>query len=360
MQTELTPKQQASELIKQAQNVLILTGREPNNDQLAAAVAVQRVLNKLQKQASVVITDTLPKSAELFDTQFISKDLTGVRDFIINVDMHSVVVDKLKYAVEDDKLKVTVTPLNGNFDSKDVHFEQGPFRFDLVIVLGISSINKLDKIVEQNPTVLDGLHLINIDFHRINEEFGSVNYLDQNCSSVCEMLVSLFESLEQGIVDESIATALFTGITSATHNFTTPDTTARAMTIAAQMLSAGAKQQQIVKVMQGRSGGRAQEPSKNTEAKLPDATMATSMKEAMAQAKNGVSFASKEDNKEQKDSSKKKTPASPLTSVSGQKVGLEAKASKPDHSKGDLALELPKDLINTPESPLDNTEPNKD
>ena len=129
MQTELTPKQQASELIKQAQNVLILTGREPNNDQLSAAIAVQRVLNKLQKQASVVITDKLPKCAELYDTQFISKELAGVRDFIISVDMHSVVVDKLKYNVENDKLNVTITPLNGNFVAKDVSFEQGHAHF---------------------------------------------------------------------------------------------------------------------------------------------------------------------------------------------------------------------------------------
>lgn len=358
MQTELTPKQQASELIKQAQNVLILTGREPNNDQLSAAIAVQRVLNKLQKQASVVITDKLPKSAELYDTQFISKELAGVRDFIMSVDMHSVVVDKLKYNVENDKLNVTITPLNGNFAAKDVSFEQGPYKFDLVIVLGVAQIDKMDKIVEQNPTIFDGLHLINIDYHRINEEFGSVNYVDQNCSSVCEMLISLFESLEQGIIDESIATALFTGITSATHNFTTPDTTAKAMTVAAQMLAAGAKQQQIVKVMQSKSTESyapkpttvPAKPTKPEEVKLPDDSAAKTMKEAMEQAKKETVSEPKEEQKE--DGSKKKTK-------SGLKDSSKPKTSKPDHSKDDLAQIMPKDLINSPESPLDNIEPVK-
>ena len=354
MQTELTPKQQASELIKQAQNVLILTGREPNNDQLSAAIAVQRVLNKLQKQASVVITDKLPKSAELYDTQFISKEIAGVRDFIMSVDMHSVVVDKLKYNVENDKLNVTITPLNGNFAAKDVSFEQGPYKFDLVIVLGVAQIDKMDKIVEQNPTIFDGLHLINIDYHRINEEFGSVNYVDQNCSSVCEMLISLFESLEQGIIDESIATALFTGITSATHNFTTPDTTAKAMTVAAQMLAAGAKQQQIVKVMQSKN--EAPRDNKPTpmkpvaEVKLPDESAAKTMKEAMEQAKKETVSEPKEEQKD--DGSKKKTK-------SGLKDSSKPKTSKPDHSKDDLAQITPKDLINSPESPLDNIEPVK-
>lgn len=354
MQTELTPKQQASELIKQAQNVLIITGREPNNDQLSAAIAMQRVLNKLQKQASVVITDKLPKCAELYDTQFISKELAGVRDFIISVDMHSVVVDKLKYNVENDKLNVTITPLNGNFAAKDVSFEQGPYKFDLVIVLGVAQIDKMDKIVEQNPTIFDGLHLINIDYHRINEEFGSVNYVDQNCSSVCEMLISLFESLEQGIIDETIATALFTGITSATHNFTTPDTTAKAMTVAAQMLAAGAKQQQIVKVMQSKGSDTTNQHTIKKDAaetvKLPDETAAKTMKEAMEQAKKESASEVKD---EHKDGSKKKTK-------SGLKDSSKPKTSKPDPSKDDLAQISPKDLINSPESPLDNIEPNKD
>ncbi len=305
MQNDLTPKQQASELIKQAHNIVIVTGREPSNDQLAAAIATQRALNKLQKQASIVITDALPKSAELFDTQFISTDIQGVRDFVISVAMHSVVVDKLKYNVEGDRLDVTITPLNGNFKAGDVSFEQGPFKFDLVIALGVPQITKLDKIVEKNPTIFDGLHLINIDYHRINEEYGSVNYIDQNSSSVCEMLVSLFESLEQGMVDESIATALYTGITTATHNFTTPDTTAKSMTVAAQMLAAGAKQQEIVRVLQSNNTPKAtaspapyskpkpittnpkpptaaKEP--NTEAVAPDPSAATSIREAIKQA----------------------------------------------------------------------------
>jgi nanoRNase/pAp phosphatase (c-di-AMP/oligoRNAs hydrolase) len=335
MNNELTPKQQASELIKQAENIVIVTGREPSNDQLSAAIAMQRVLNKLHKQASVVITDKLPKSAELYDTQFISKEIQGVRDFIISVDMHDVVVDKLKYNVEGERLDVTVTPLNGNFTAKDVSFEHGPFKFDLVIALGVPQILKLDRIVEQNPTIFDGLHLINIDYHRINENYGSVNYTDQNASSVCEMLVSLFESLEQGIIDESIATALYTGITSATHNFTIPDTTAKSMTVAAQMLAAGAKQQEVVRVMNSKP--KNEQPKKiEAEVKVPDATAPTSIKEALEKAQKEEA----EVIEEKPEGSKKKTK-------SGQKVNSKTKSSSQVPSKEESAPKQPK-------SPLEN------
>ena len=338
MNQELTPKQQASELIKQADNIVIVTGREPNNDQLSAAIAMQRVLNKLHKQASVVITDKLPKSAELYDTQFISNDIQGVRDFVIKIDMHDVVVDKLKYNVEGDSLDVTVTPLNGNFSAKDVSFEHGPFKFDLVIALGVPQILKMDKIVEQNPTIFDGLHLINIDYHRINEQFGSVNYIDQNASSVCEMLVSLFESLEQGIIDESIATALYTGITSATHNFTIPDTTAKAMTVAAQMLAAGAKQQQVVKVMNSKNNNHHEPKPKKEEVKVPDATAPTSIKEALEKAKKEATT----EETEEKAETKKESEGSKKNSKSGVRVNSSKKALSQDHSKEESVLKQPK------------------
>jgi c-di-AMP phosphodiesterase-like protein len=133
------------------------------------------------------------------------------------------------------------------------------------------------------------------------------------------MLVSLFESLEQGMIDESIATALYTGITSATHNFTTPSTSAKSMTVAAQMLAAGAKQQEIVKVMNAKPKNEQAKP----EPKVPDAAAPTSMKEAMAQAKKEVV---KEESASE--GSKKKTE-------SGLGANSNPKTSSQDHSKAE-------------------------
>jgi len=246
---ELTPKQQVSELIRQAQKILLVTSREPNSDQLAAVVAMQLVLTKLGKEPHAVITDRLPKSASILNTQGISANLDGVRDFIVSLDMGHVEVDKLKYTIENGALNITVTPVAGNFIPEDASFSYGAFQFDLVIALGVTSLDKIDRIHEQNPTMFDGLHLINIDYHRINDGFGSVNLVDQAASSVSEMLISAMESLGQGLMDPDIATALLTGIMSATSNFTAPSTTAKALTVAAQMMSAGAKQQEVVKAL---------------------------------------------------------------------------------------------------------------
>lgn len=249
MQTaELTSKQQTVELLRQAESILIVTGREPNVDQVATVYALQQVLARLGKKSHAVITDSVPVAVEkLFDTRHISRTLDGIRDFIVSLDLSQVEVDKLKYDIVDGRLDITITPAVGNFQSEDTRFDYGAYQFDLVVVVGVHKLAQIDRMLEANPTLFDGLHLINIDYHRVNENYGSVNFIDMAASSVSELVIGTIESLGQGMVDSDLATALLAGMMSATNRFTTSSTTPKTLTVAAQLLSAGAHQQEIVR-----------------------------------------------------------------------------------------------------------------
>ena len=192
---------------------------------------------------------TLPKARQILDIRGISTDLTGIRDFIIRLDTTGVEVDKLRYETNENNLEVIISPFSGNFSAENASFDYGAFKFDLVIVLGASQISRIDTILEENPTIFDGLHLVNIDCHGGNDNYGSVNYVEPQASSVCEMLVGIIESVAQGMIDYHVATAILTGIMAATKGFTGPNTTAKSLTIAAQMMSGGAKQQDIVQTL---------------------------------------------------------------------------------------------------------------
>ena len=113
--------------------------------------------------------------------------------------------------------------------------------------MGVPTRVRVDRALEQNPTLLTNVPIINIDFHRSNENYGAVNLIEPTAASLSEMLVSLSESLQNGIIDETIATAILTGIISSTDRFTAQHTTPKTLTVAAQMMAAGAKQQQVVK-----------------------------------------------------------------------------------------------------------------
>lgn len=250
---ELTPKQQVVELLRQSQSVLIVTGREPNVDQVMSVYALQTALTKMGKKSHAVITDNFPDAAKLVDTSKISRNLDGVRDFIVSLDLANVEVDKLKYDIENNHLNITITPAAGNFTANDADFAYGAYQFDLVVVLGVHKIIQIDRMLEQNPTLFDGLHLINMDYHRVNESYGSVNFIDTAASSVSEMLIGTLESLAQGQLDADMATALLAGIMTATNRFTIAATTPKAMTVAAQLLSAGARQQEVVRTLYSES-----------------------------------------------------------------------------------------------------------
>jgi nanoRNase/pAp phosphatase (c-di-AMP/oligoRNAs hydrolase) len=232
------------------------------------------------------MTGQLPKSSQVLDTRRVSRDLSGIRDFIIRLDTSKVEVDKLRYDVNEGNLEVVISPFAGNFTAKDASFDYGAYKFDLVIVLGVSQIAKIDTILEQNPTIFDGIHLINIDSHRSNEQYGSVNYIEPQASSVCEMLVGIIESVAQGMIDYHVATALLTGIMSGTEGFTAPNTTAKSLTIAAQMMSGGAKQQDIVKVLFSQEPKTAQPQLVAAKTTKPNSEKAETIAEKLA--KKGV------------------------------------------------------------------------
>lgn len=259
---DLTPKQQTSEAIRQADNILIVAGVNPTVDQIVAVSGLAAILRKFGKKTSAVISEQLPSKLSFLELPAPDKNLQGLRDFILKVDVRKSEVDKLKYTVEDEKLNIHITPFKGGFAPSDVTFAYGSFHFDIIIVLGVASRNRIDRVFDKTPDMLDNTPIINIDFHRINENYGAVNLIDPNAASLCEILVALSESLQTGLIDEPIATALLTGIMASTDRFTAQHTTAKALTVAAQLMAAGAKQQAVVRALyKGGEGAQRREPS---------------------------------------------------------------------------------------------------
>lgn len=247
MDKDLTPKQQVSEAIRQAESILVITGQHPSVDQAASTIALSAILRKFGKKATAVISDELPAGVKFLPTQTLDKQLDGLRDFIMRVDLSRAEVDKLKYTIEDGKLNVHITPFSGGFSARDVSYDYGDFHFDLVLVLGVAAYSRIDKIYAQNARTLADVPLINIDFHRSNEQYGAINLIEPAAASLSEILIALSESLQTGLVDEGIATAMLTGIIASTDRFTAAHTTPKALTVAAQMMAMGADQQKVIK-----------------------------------------------------------------------------------------------------------------
>ena len=224
-----------------------MTHQRPDGDALGSVLASFLTFKKMGKQVAAVCVDPVPKVFNFLPawTEITSK-FNAARDFIITLDASQNTPDKIFYKVEDNKLNIVVTPKSGQYTSEMVTFKDGGFKYDLIIVLDSTDPERLGISFEQNPDLFFETPVINIDHHAGNDYFGKINIVDFTATSTSEILVSLIESLGQKL-DEDVATALLTGITTDTGSFQNANTTPKSLTIAAQLVAAGARQQEMVK-----------------------------------------------------------------------------------------------------------------
>lgn len=249
---ELTPKQQTVELLKNAQNVLLLTHENPDGDALGSILALQQVLTKLGKTPTAVVLDPIPGVYQFLPAkETLAHELSGTKDFVITLDTTKTKIDKMSYKnlPAENKLNIIITPLQGAFSVEDLSFNRGSYKFDLIIVLDSPDLERLGQIYDQNTDLFFETPLVNIDHHPGNDYFGKVNWVDLTATSTAEILVALVESLsrEKPLLDTEVATALLTGIIVDTGSFQNANTTPKSFTVAAQLVAAGARQQDIIK-----------------------------------------------------------------------------------------------------------------
>jgi hypothetical protein len=242
---ELTVKQQVAEKLKKATNILVAVSNDPSVDQLSASIALTLILNKLDKHAAAVFGGQAPMVMSfLHPEQTFESTTDSLRDFIVSLDKAK--ADKLRYKVEDDVVKIFITPYKTSISSDDLMFTQGDFNVDAVVALGVTDADHLDKAVLAQGNVLHDATVITFTCADGKPStLGSLNVHESTASSLCEMLVSLSEALKPGMIDAQIATALLTGIVERTDRFRNSLTSPKTMTVSAQLMSAGANQQLI-------------------------------------------------------------------------------------------------------------------
>lgn len=256
---EQTPKQQIIDLIKKSKNILVFSHENPDGDALGSSVALTLALTKFGKNVNFVCADNIPDAFKFLPRLDTIVDAPKVGDQLtITLDTKDVQVEKLGYKnyPADNKLKIVIQTKNGQLTKEQVSFEGG-VKPDLIIVLDSSELERVGKLYEEHANLFYETPVVNIDHHPGNDYFGKVNWIDLTATSTAEIMVSLIESLSSiasaenkspvNLIDEDVATLLLTGLTTDTGSFQNTNTTPKAFTVAAQLVAAGARQQEIIK-----------------------------------------------------------------------------------------------------------------
>lgn len=230
--------------LRNSKNVLVTVGINPSVDELAAALGLTFLLGKLDKHATAVFSGKIPPAIEFLDPeQTFEETVDSLRDFIIALDKEK--ADKLRYKVEDDVVKVFITPYRTIISEKDLEFSQGDYNVDVVVALGVAKQEELDGAIASHGRILHDATVVTLNAGEQVSTLGSTNWQEPEASSIAEMIVTLHDFLGGDMLDSQVSTALLTGIVAETNRFSNDKTTPKVMNIAAQLMAAGANQQLV-------------------------------------------------------------------------------------------------------------------
>ncbi len=241
-------KQQVIEKIQGSTNILVTVSNNPSVDSLAAAIGMTLMLDSLGKHATAVFSGTVPPAIAFLEPEKVLDDTTdSLRDFIIALDKEK--ADHLRYKVEGDSVKIYITPYKTTITSNDLEFSQGDYNVELVLALGVDNQDHLDKALVDHGQILHDATVVTVTAGDQTSTLGGIDWHESGASSLSEMLAGIADALKTDkdtlILDAQSATALLTGIVAATERFSNKHTTATVMTMASQLIAAGADQQLI-------------------------------------------------------------------------------------------------------------------
>jgi len=244
MNNDLT--QQIIGKVSQVSNILILAfGNE--GDSLSPALAMRSFLQKMEKDVTLFsLTPVASKFGFLPFVTSVDTKLDLSRSFVIDVNVKTSQLAELTYKKDDEKLSIFLKPKEGQFTPQDVSFRSSNFKYELVILIGISSLEQLGEFYSGHADLFFDTPMVNIDFKAQNENYGQFNLVNLSATSSSEIVFDFITKFEASLIDETIATQLLTGIISETNSFQHIRTNPQTFIKASQLVGFGAKQQEII------------------------------------------------------------------------------------------------------------------
>ena len=241
-------------LLENAKSVIIILPPDPGKDIVAAGISLHLALKESGKVSQIGCGSEVHVDNQIEGVSEIA-DTIGSRNLIISFDYKEEDLDKVDYDVRDDgKFYLMIKPKSGAPvpDISGVKYSYSGADADLVITLGINSLEELGKIYADEKTFLDGVDTVSLNNSLRPAAFTGHSY-HKNLGSFCELVAGLIEGLKFKI-NPPIAQNLLSGIYTATNNLTGSHLSADTFSAVAFLMRSGAsipqKQLQMPKFSQ--------------------------------------------------------------------------------------------------------------
>lgn len=232
-------------LLGGAKSVAVLLPQDPTVDAVSSALSLYLALSLQGKQISVVCST--PMTVEfnrLVGVDKISGNLSAGegKNLVIAFPYEEGSIEKVSYNIDAGYFNLVIEPREDYplITPEMLKYSFGGGNIDLIIAVGASSLELLGSIYQNNQNQFNEKTVINIDVNSINQNYGKLNIVDPNFSTISELMVSVFNQLGYQ-PDADVGTNLLAGIVAATNNFTGPTTTPGTFETIATLMRMGAR-----------------------------------------------------------------------------------------------------------------------
>lgn len=226
-------------------NIGIIVGKNPNIDEMAAALSLYLLLKEDKKASIACPTQPIVELSNLVGIDKVSSQLTGGEgDLVVSFPYIEGEIEKVSYTLEGGFLNIIVKASKQGltFDEKDVKYSKGGGSFSLLFIIGTPRLSDLDNLI--NSDKIRNTKIINIDNKQENERYGDIIIVSPNSSSVSEQIADLVLSLGFRL-DKDVAQNLLDGINYATQNFQSSAASPLAFEVASVLMRNGARRENI-------------------------------------------------------------------------------------------------------------------
>ena len=245
----------AQKLFNKSQDILVLAPATANEDILSAVYTFYFLAKSSQKRVAILNNkltagrqrlNFLPQPAE---EDWIDR-LFGSRDFLISFDLQKNKIVNIATETVADKFVIRLTPEKSGIDPRDFSLMPGNFKYDLLVLVGLTEPEELGEIYQQNVDLFFEVPKINLDNSVENANFGQANLVDITAIARVEILSQwLKKYYPKFFVDQKIAQILLTGLIAATNGFREVGTNPHSLHLAAELMENGADQKEIIRYL---------------------------------------------------------------------------------------------------------------
>jgi len=238
---ELKQDTAINNLIQSAKSVIVCLPPDPSKDLVVAGISLHLALKESGKLSQIGCGSDVHVDSQIEGVSEIA-DTIGSRNLIISFDYKEEDLDKVDYDVRDDgKFYLLIKPKTGAPvpDIGGVKYSYSGADADLVITLGINTLEELGKIYADEKNFLDNVETISLNNTLRPAAFTSNTY-HKNIGSFSELVTGLLEGQKLKITTP-VAQNLLGNIYESTNNLTSPRISADTFASIAFLMRAGAK-----------------------------------------------------------------------------------------------------------------------